>query len=987
MSAPSPSMPNSPSPPPSASQLSSPAAVLQQAAHGSLPIVELFNATQNLINAGQAAQAIALYRVWIVNTPSPLAYAVYFNLAVALSGIQDDAGAELSYRRALALKPDFIEAQLNLGTLQERRGQPDAALATWEAALPVMDAAAEPGFYTQALNNLGRLLEIQKRYPEAEARLQRSLEIEPKQPSVITHWVHLRQKQCKWPVYAPLKGLSKQDMINATSALATLSASGDPAVQLAAARRFVSEKVLSGVAPLSRPASYGHQRLRIGYMSSDFCSHAVAILTAELFELHDRTKVEVYGFCWSREDGSPLRARVVAGMDQHIRIDAMSDEQAAHCIRGHEIDVLIDLHGLTLGTRPDILSYRPAPVQLTYLGFPGPTALPEIDYVLADDFVLPPELAAHFTEKPLYLPHSFQINDRQRSVGPQPSRASCGLPEDAFVFCSFNNNHKFTPAIFAIWMRILQRTPGSVLWLIADSAEVRENLSLAAETAGVNRARLVFAGRVVPDAYLARFKAADLFLDTLPFNAGTTASDALWAGLPLLTCAGHTFAGRMAGSLLRAANLPELITYTLADYENLAVELAHHPQRIAAMKQKLADERLTCPLFDSPRFVRDLEQVLLQVAFTSPVAQPAMANANASDTATAAPAQAAPPVAQAAAPAAVAPIPTLHEPAAAPATGATPAPAPLPAAPPQALPLVSVLIPTHNRPDYLEIALNSVLAQTYGNIQIVISDNGDDELSRERLAPYLARHPHIIYYRQRGMTAVENFRKCMELSTGEYINYLMDDDVFHPEKIQRMMYYYLHHPDTGLVTSYRQLIDADGRHLPQLPGTEQLFQVDTAVTGESMGKLMLANGNNLVGEPTTVLVRRRDIEPVFGRFAGHNYTVLVDVAAWLSILAKGNCIYLSDTLSYFRIHGAQDQRGNSIRIRSSVEWFGMFFAARQNDLFFHDEAEWLGLLSGKLAGFAAYVAQNHAEIRDGHYQLDDIYGVLDKGYRILLGKH
>jgi predicted O-linked N-acetylglucosamine transferase (SPINDLY family) len=453
------------------------------AALGQLSLISLFSAAQHLSDTDQSGRAIELYQLWVKSTESPIAYAAYFNLAVTLSTANDSAGAEQAYRNAIALKPDFIEAHLNLGTLLEAKGQPELALAMWRRVTEIinLEIIGDQRFHTQALNNLGRLLEILKRYPEAEEMMRRSLLIDPKQPNTITHWVHLRQKQCEWPIYAEIEGITIADMVAATSALAMLSASGDPAVQLAAARHFVEEKVLSGVAPLSRPASYGHQRLRIGYLSSDFCTHAVSILIAELFELHDRSKVEVYGFCWSKEDGTPLRARVVGAMDHHIRIEAMSDEQAAHCIRSHEIDILIDLHGLTLGMRANILSYRPAPVQVTYLGFIGSCALPSIDYVLADKFVLPPELTPFFTEKPLYLPNTYQINDRQRAIGICPTKASCGLPEEGFVYCCFNNNHKFTPEVFSSWMRILQRTPSSVLWLIADSAEIRETLSQEAE--------------------------------------------------------------------------------------------------------------------------------------------------------------------------------------------------------------------------------------------------------------------------------------------------------------------------------------------------------------------------------------------------------------------------------------------------------------------------------------------------------------------------
>jgi predicted O-linked N-acetylglucosamine transferase (SPINDLY family)/SAM-dependent methyltransferase len=587
------------------------------AVKGVLSIGDLFGAAAVLQESGQLPAAIALYRTWIDHTPSPLIYAACFNLAVVLSNAGDDVGAEAVLRKAIAQNPNFVEARLNLGTLLERTGRPDDALAMWNAILSDNldpDIKSNPTLYVQTLNNLGRLLEIRKRYPEAEEKLALSLRVDPQQANVMTHWVHLRQKQCEWPVYSGLEHISMATMMEGTSALAMLSASADPAQQLAAARRFVNEKVNAAVAPLTGQHGYGHSRLRIGYLSSDFCSHAVSILTAELYELHDRNKFEVYAFSWSREDGSPIRARVVKAMDHYIRIDSMSDEQAARTIRAHEIDILVDLHGLTLGARPNILAFRPAPVQLTYLGFPGSTGLPGVDYVIADEFLITPEMTEHFSEKPLYLPDTFQINDRQRLIAPTPTRASVNLPEGAFVFCSFNNNFKFTPDLFSVWMNILRRVPNSVLWLVADYPEVRENLYRYAEQAGIDRNRLIFNGRAVPAEYLARYQLADLFLDTFPFNAGTTASDALWAGLPLLTCAGQTFSSRMAGSLLRAVDLPQLITYNFADYEEKAVALANDPGRIASMKRQLVANRMTCALFDSPRFVRNMEAALLKVA-------------------------------------------------------------------------------------------------------------------------------------------------------------------------------------------------------------------------------------------------------------------------------------------------------------------------------------------------------------------------------------
>ena len=586
------------------------------AQQGRLDLAELISFADRLSGARRSDDAIGLYRTWLANTRSPLAFAACFNLGVILSNAKDAAGAEAVYRQALEINPGFVQARLNLGSMLEQRQQPDLAVEQWRLAVATLEAAATPdkSLLTHALNHMGRVLELQREFQQAEQALTKSLAYEPKQPDVILHLVHLRQKQCEWPVYKPLPGISKQELMEATSALAMLSASNDPAMQLAVAQRFVDTKVVKNVAALADRSGYGHQRLRIGYLSSDLCLHAVAILTAELFELHDRSQFEIFAFSWSREDSTPMRARLLKAMDHYVPIKEMGDEEAARCIRTHEIDILIDLQGQTSGARASILSYRPAPVQISYLGFPGPAALPEVDYVLADSYVLPPELEPYFTEQPLRMPHCFQINDRQREVGPQPTRANCGLPEAGFVFCSFNGNYKFSEEMFAVWMRILRRVPDSVLWLVADNPWAQQNLLRQAEQQGVDRARVLFAQRVGPAEYLARYQAADLFLDSFPFNAGTTASDALWAGLPLLTCSGRTFASRMAGSLLLAVDLPELITNSLEAYEEKAVSLAHDRARIEGMKRHLKTHRDTCRLFDSPGFVRDLEALLKSIA-------------------------------------------------------------------------------------------------------------------------------------------------------------------------------------------------------------------------------------------------------------------------------------------------------------------------------------------------------------------------------------
>jgi predicted O-linked N-acetylglucosamine transferase (SPINDLY family) len=328
----------------------------------------------------------------------------------------------------------------------------------------------------------------------------------------------------------------------------------------------------------------------------------------QLFELHDREQFEVFGYCWSPEDGSALRQRVISAMDHYQRIDQMSDAEVARMLREQEIDILVDLQGQTFGARPDILAARPAPVQITYLGLPATTGFPFIDYVIADEFLIPPDYAPYYSEKPLYMPDIYQVSDRKRTIAEVPSRESVGLPEQGLVFCSFNNNYKFTPQMFDVWMNILKRVPGSVLWLLSDNQWAEANLRKEAELRGVDGQRLVFATRTWPEMFLARLSMADLFLDSFPFNAGTTANDALWAGLPLVTCTGRSFAARMAGALLTAAGLSELITTDLQAYEDKAVALAQAPEELVRLRASLADTKENGALFDTPRFARNLEQ-------------------------------------------------------------------------------------------------------------------------------------------------------------------------------------------------------------------------------------------------------------------------------------------------------------------------------------------------------------------------------------------
>ena len=592
-----------------------------RAAQPPMSLGDLVGQAGRLQQAGDVAAAIALYQDWIPTGPAGQRHVACFNLGTLLGLLNRSDEAEAAYRQAVALSPEFPHARLNLGHLLERKGAHDDALAEWRA---VLDHTRERELRVHAYNNLGRLLEILRRYPEAEAALRESLLLDPEQANVTQHYVHLRQKQCAWPVYAPVGALTPNQLLMGTSLLAMMSASDDPALQLLSAVRFANDRVPKPPpVALHRLMPPRSGKIKIGYLSGDLHMHAVGLLTPELFELHDRSKFEVWAFCWTPESAMPQRKRILKAMDHVVRLAGVDDATAARLIADAGIDVLVDLQGLTSGARPAILGYRAAPVQVSYLGLPGTSGLPGVDYILADDFVMPPELEPYCTERPIRLPHCYQVSDRQREVGAKPTRAQYGLPEDAFVFCSFNNTFKFTEEVYASWMRIVQAVPDSVLWLLADNDTARDNLLRVADAHGVAHDRLVFAGRVAPPDYLARFQCADLMLDTFPYNAGTTASDALWMGLPIVTYSGRSYISRMAGSLLTAVGLPELATRSLAEYEKLAVLLGRNPARVASYKRYLAEQGRTSPLFDLPQIVRDIEAAFERLALqhrTAPAA-------------------------------------------------------------------------------------------------------------------------------------------------------------------------------------------------------------------------------------------------------------------------------------------------------------------------------------------------------------------------------
>ncbi|HEX6690242.1 MAG TPA: acetylglucosamine transferase, partial [Burkholderiales bacterium] len=447
-------------------------------------------------------------------------------------------------------------------------------------------------------------------HEEAAASLEQALRLAPNAPYTLSHLVWTEISTCRWAgVEARIDALRSKVREGRVAAepFIFVAVSADPEEQRLCAARHVREKAPPRPA-LWQGVRYRHERIRVAYLSADFHEHATAQLAAGLFERHDRARFELTALSYGPDDGSAMRRRLAGAFERFVDVRSRSDEEAARLLRELEVDIAVDLKGHTTGARQAILARRPAPLQASYLGYPGTMGAPYVDYLIADRVVVPEAHQPFYSEKLVYLPDCYQVNDAARPIAPRtPSRADAGLPAEGFVFCCFNNNFKILPPLFAVWMRLLGAVPGSVLWLLEDSAAVKRNLQAAAQAAGVAPGRLVFAPRLPPAEHLARHRLAGLFLDTLPYNAHTTASDALWAGLPLVTCAGSAFAGRVAASLLQAAGLGELATSSLEEYEALALRLARDPGALGELRGRLAAGRTSAPLFDTDRFRRHIE--------------------------------------------------------------------------------------------------------------------------------------------------------------------------------------------------------------------------------------------------------------------------------------------------------------------------------------------------------------------------------------------
>jgi len=515
----------------------------------------------------------------------------------------DDALTNLE--RAERLRPGYAEAINNRGVVLLSLGRYGDALACFERAL-----ALSPKFAAAWLNRADTLQSLE-RIDEALASFERALTIDQDLRWLYGSWLHAKMHLCSWieldsQIATLVAKIEKGEP--ATPPFAVLALTESPAVQRQATEVWISENCPPGCALPSIAKRPRRNKIRLGYYSADFHNHATSYLAAGLFETHDRTNFEVIALSIGPDVQDAMRQRLVAAFDRFVDVRKSSDEDIARISRDLEIDIAIDLKGLTQNQRLGIFRHRAAPIQVNFLGYPGTIAAPFIDYIIADRIVVPIDNRLHFSEQVAYLPNSYQVNDRKRQIKDRVfSRAELGLPETGFVFCCFNGVFKITPWVFNVWMRVLSQVPGSVLWLPQHSETATNNLRNEAEARGVSAARLIFAKPLPLAEHLARLATADLFMDTLPCNAHTTASDALWAGLPVLTCLGESFAGRVAASLLGAIGLQELITTTLDQYESLAIELACNPKRLSLVREKLYRNRLVTPLFDTVLFTRHIE--------------------------------------------------------------------------------------------------------------------------------------------------------------------------------------------------------------------------------------------------------------------------------------------------------------------------------------------------------------------------------------------
>jgi len=585
--------------------------ILQATTEPSMTLDQLFTMCGQAQANGQTQQALDTYKSWLETSSDPHRYMAWYNYGSLLQSIGQPQDAVIAYQHCLALQPRFPQALINLGLTLEKLGKRDEALQHWASlvSLRLLKDSPDADMLVLALNHIGRVQEDLKQYDLAEQALEQSLAIKPKQKGALQHWIHIRQKSCKWPVYKELPNITHNDMLMATSPLAMLALSDDPVQQLLTAFAFVERTYGLKEEFLSKDKHYHHERIRIGYVSGDLCVHAVGLLLPEFLEGHDRDEFEIYGYDFSPEDGTPHRTRLKQAFDHLRPIHALNDRQVAELVLSDEIDVLIDLHGLSSGARPGIFALHPAPKQGTYLGFIGTTGMPWFDFVVADKYVITDASQKYFTEKPLSLDLSFIPPSSHAPSTVAVTREQFGFKPDDFIMAAFGNVYKINEALFDCWTQAMMQIDNSVLWLIDDNPATTRELKRQAEIRRIDPNRIIFTPRASLADYLARIQLADVFLDSFPYNCGSTTRDVLNAGVPIVTMSGQTMVSRMTGSMLNAIGLKDLITTSPHDYVALIAKLGHDPEFRTRISTQLNQPTHTRPL----AFSRELEKQLMQL--------------------------------------------------------------------------------------------------------------------------------------------------------------------------------------------------------------------------------------------------------------------------------------------------------------------------------------------------------------------------------------
>jgi protein O-GlcNAc transferase len=590
---------------------------LQQALSDASQMLEKFPNSAVLYNITGASNAgLMQFETAIDNYKQSLKikpdYAkAYNNMAIALNAKGDSEAAVDSCKQALKLEPDYADAYNNMGIALNDKGDPEAAIDSYKQAIRIKPHDAE------VYNNMGVALVEKGELNAGIKSYEMALGIKPDYQDALVNKLKQQSRICDWTALKEDQNLIAKLGISteSLSPLSILPLEDSP--KRHRVRSEILTKKLHGyktpLPPAAKP-SQKPQRLRIGYFSADFCEHPVAYLMAKVLETHDRKRFEVYGYSIGPAKDDDMRQRLIEAFDVFIDVHNMTDLDVALLARQDKIDIAIDLTGYTKYHRAGIFAYRAASVQINYLGYPGTMGADFIDYIIADQNLIPMDSQKFYSEKPIYLPHHYQAQDNTLSISNDtPSRLDLGLPDKGFIFCAINNSYKIRMPEFDVWMRLLSHVDGSVLWLLESNKFVKDNLLKEAQARGISAERLVFAQGVSHETYLAQFRRADLYLDTFNYNAGATASNALWAGLPVLTKLGRGYTARMAGSLLTSIGLPELATHSEEDYESLALALATDPERLAKIRQTLADNRLSTPLFDTALFTKHLENGFEQV--------------------------------------------------------------------------------------------------------------------------------------------------------------------------------------------------------------------------------------------------------------------------------------------------------------------------------------------------------------------------------------